>query len=76
MPRTPIAAQIVADYIALIESGELPFGAKLPSQGELAAKYDASETPVKRALRELQLRGYIEGASGRGNFVIWRASGS
>lgn len=74
MPRTPIAAQIVADYVALIESGELPFGAKLPSQQELAGRYAASETPVKAALRELQLRGYIEGAPGRGNYVIWQRS--
>jgi GntR family transcriptional repressor for pyruvate dehydrogenase complex len=55
MPRTPLNRQIVADIVALIESGELPFGAKLPSQQELAARYDASDTPVKAALRELQL---------------------
>lgn len=72
MPRTPLNRQIVTDIVALIESGELPYGAKLPSQQELAARYDASDTPVKAALRELQLRGYIEGAPGRGNFVIWQ----
>jgi GntR family transcriptional regulator len=72
MPRTPLNKQIVADIVALIESGELPYGAKLPSQTELVAKYNASDTPVKAALRELQHRGYIEGAPGRGNFVIWQ----
>jgi GntR family transcriptional regulator len=75
MHRTPLNRQIVADIVALIESGELPFGAKLPSQQELAARYDASDTPVKAALRELQLRGYIEGAPGRGNYVIWQPHG-
>jgi DNA-binding GntR family transcriptional regulator len=72
MPRPSIQAQIVADFVALIESGQLAHGAELPSYTELAAQYSASTTPVKAAIRELQLRGYIEGAPGRGNFVIWR----
>jgi GntR family transcriptional regulator len=72
MPRTPLNRQIVADIVAMIEAGELPYGTQIPSQSELAARYDASETPVKAALRELQLRGYIEGAPGRGNYVIWQ----
>lgn len=72
MPKTPIADRIVADYVELIESGRLVFGERLPSLRALAEQYGASETPVKMAVRELQLRGYIEGHQGRGNYVIWQ----
>jgi GntR family transcriptional regulator len=43
--------------------------AALPSESELVAQFGASRPTVRRALRELQLRGLIRTRQGKGSFV-------
>ena len=52
-----------------IEDGELPEGARVPSEMELARQYNVSRNPTRQALRDLELEGYIVRAPGRGSFV-------
>jgi GntR family transcriptional regulator of arabinose operon len=52
-----------------IEDGELPEGARVPSEMELAREYNVSRNPTRQALRDLELEGYIVRAPGRGSFV-------
>jgi len=53
-------AKVYEDLRARIESGDLPVGAKLPAQNELAAEFAVSVITVKHALELLQRAGYIE----------------
>lgn len=60
MPTRPAhRRQIVADLIEKINNGTYPPGARLPSDRELAAHYECSLTPVKAAMDELSIRGYV-----------------
>jgi GntR family transcriptional regulator of arabinose operon len=52
-----------------IEDGELPVGARVPSEMELAREYNVSRNPTRQALRDLELEGYIVRSPGRGSFV-------
>lgn len=53
---------------ALIMSGEIPIGAQL-RQAELATQFGVSRTPVREALRQLQVGGLIEVLPNRGAVV-------
>lgn len=68
-PDIPVYAFIKRDLKTRIESGELPEGARVPSELELAAMYKVSRNPTRQALRDLELEGYITRAPGRGSFV-------
>jgi len=60
MPTRPAhRRRIVADIITKIHSGAYAPGAKLPSDRELADAYGCSLTPVKAAMDELSIRGYV-----------------
>lgn len=60
MPTRPAhRRQIVADIIEKIHNGTYPPKSRLPSDRELAARYDCSLTPVKYAMEELSIRGYV-----------------
>jgi DNA-binding LacI/PurR family transcriptional regulator len=52
-----------------IEDGELPEGARVPSEMELARQYNVSRNPTRQALRDLEQEGYIVRSPGRGSFV-------
>jgi len=52
-----------------IEDGELPEGARVPSEMELAREYNVSRNPTRQALRDLEQEGYIVRSPGRGSFV-------
>jgi len=56
-----------------IESGELPEGARVPSEHELARTYGVSRNPTRQALRDLELEGYLIRMPGRGSFVTPKA---
>ncbi|GIJ47664.1 hypothetical protein Val02_45500 [Virgisporangium aliadipatigenens] len=70
MPPRPTHRQRVFDDIRTrIASGELAPGAKLPSLAELRDLYGVSDQPIKRALDDLKLLGYVEGQQGVGVYV-------
>lgn len=52
-----------------IDSGLLPPGQMLPSQGELAAKYGVSDITIRRALQDLARSGVLQRIAGVGTFV-------
>jgi DNA-binding LacI/PurR family transcriptional regulator len=52
-----------------ITAGEYRTGQRLPSESELVRAFGTSRVTVNRALRELQLSGYIERRVGSGSFV-------
>ncbi len=68
-PDMPIYAFIKRELKNQIESGELPEGARVPSEFELARQYGVSRNPTRQALRDLELEGYLVRTPGRGSFV-------
>ncbi|WP_432050336.1 winged helix-turn-helix domain-containing protein [Verrucosispora sp. NA02020] len=69
MPRTPVYQQVIDDITASIRAGTLKPGDKLPSIADLRERYAASDTPIKRALWQLDATGWIETHQGKGSFV-------
>ncbi|MFG2021091.1 GntR family transcriptional regulator [Actinomadura geliboluensis] len=66
----------VANHIAArIEAGELPPGARLPAERDLAVEYGVAYLTVRRAAQELRDRGLIVTVMGRGTFVAEQAGG-
>jgi GntR family transcriptional regulator len=66
--RTP-AEQIADDLRAKINAGDLPPGARLPSERELAERYRVSSTTAVRAMERLRDEGLIDSKAGAGRFV-------
>src|ERR1700722_6144898 len=66
MPHTPITQQITDDLRKKIEDGTYGPGALLPSETELAAKYEVSRQTGRSALRALEQEGLIVVHSTRG----------
>jgi GntR family transcriptional regulator, arabinose operon transcriptional repressor len=52
-----------------IEEGMYEDGLRLPSENDLVKTYQASRVTVGRALRELQVKGYVERRAGSGTYV-------
>jgi GntR family transcriptional regulator len=61
--------RIAADLRSSIHDGTLAAGARLPTEQDLMATYQASRTPVRQALATLANEGLIETATSRGTFV-------
>jgi DNA-binding FadR family transcriptional regulator len=62
--RGRVADQIVDDLRSQILSGALPDGARLPSERELAARYDVSGPTVREAVRVLSAMGLLNTRNG------------
>ena len=73
--RTPrlLWLQVADDLKAMMKSGELGPGDKLPGEAELAELYGVSRDTVRRATQELAGEGLIVILHGRGTFVAERA---
>jgi DNA-binding FadR family transcriptional regulator len=67
--RTSAADEVRAQLLALIEEGELPIGAKLPSEHELARSFGVSRSIVREGLGRLRSIGLVESRTGSGTFV-------
>ncbi|MDM4721179.1 GntR family transcriptional regulator [Micromonospora sp. WMMA1363] len=67
-PR-PRSHQIAAELRAVIMSGDLAPGAKLPSTAELMDQHRTHGATIQNALGILKAEGYLEGQPGRGVFV-------
>lgn len=64
--------QIAADLRALILSGDLSPGSRVPSTDALIKHYNVTNQTVQRAIRILKAEGFVEGQPGRGVFVTGR----
>lgn len=65
----PAYLQIVRDLEEQIRDGRYAVGQRLPSETQLAAAYNVSSQPVKRALDHLKIKGLIESSQGKGYYV-------
>lgn len=54
----------------LIIDGEIEAGSKLPAERELAEVLGVSRVSIRQALRELEVRGMVDRAPGRGTTVL------
>ncbi|MTI94595.1 MAG: FadR family transcriptional regulator [Firmicutes bacterium] len=61
--------QVIAQIKAMIKSGELKRGDKLPSERELVEQLQVSRTSIREALSALQIIGLVESRHGEGNFI-------
>jgi DNA-binding GntR family transcriptional regulator len=69
-PMTPIPSSRIAQELReQIASGQLPQGARLPSQRELSEQYDVGRDTVRAALDELVGEGLLELRRPLGTFV-------
>lgn len=66
---SPKYQQILDDLKAAIASGKYVAGQRLPSENDLVKTFGTSRVTVNRALRELQLTGFIERRAGSGSYV-------
>lgn len=63
------ADQILSVFRAAILSGELPRGARLPPERDIAARYGVSGPAVREALRALAATGLVDVRHGSGSYV-------
>lgn len=65
----PLAENLYAQLQMDIIKGNLPAGKKLTEQS-LCEQYKVSRTPVREALRQLEIEGLVENVPNRGAFVV------
>lgn len=65
----PPYLQVAAELKAAIERGDFPPGSKLPSQEQLATRFDVARGTIQQALKELHAVGVITSRRGSGTFV-------
>lgn len=65
----PLYQQIEADLLKQITHGDLGPGVRVPSELELCEHYGVSRITVRRAIRELEIRGFVHRQQGKGTFV-------
>ncbi len=65
----PLYGHLVSLLESAISRGDLPSGARVPPERELALRLRISRTTVVSAYRELESRGLLRGYVGRGTFV-------
>ena len=70
--RVPIYRQIVERVTELVLLGVWPEGTQLPSVRSLALELGTNPTTIQKAYQELESRGIIRSAAGRGSFVAGR----
>ena len=68
-PRDTAARRVARSIVDDIRSGELKAGARLPSQRDLAARYQVSMTTIVAAVSELAHAGYLETGERAGTYV-------
>jgi GntR family transcriptional regulator len=66
---TPVHAQIADRLAQRITSGQLPVGARLPAERDLAETLGVSRMTVRQALAAVEQRGLLDRGVGRGTFV-------
>jgi DNA-binding FadR family transcriptional regulator len=61
--------RLAAQILALVGEGELPVGARLPSERTLAERFDVSRTCVREAIIALEVQGAVEVRGGSGIYL-------
>jgi len=74
MSHEPIYRQIMNRIENMIESGDLAYGAKLPTERDLASELGVSRGTVKKAFAELEKAGVISIVWGSGAYVLKKQS--
>lgn len=74
MADMPVYRRIAEAVGARIASGDLPQGAPLPSEQQLAEEFGVTRPTVRQGLAELRATGVITVVNGRGAFVTDPAS--
>jgi GntR family transcriptional regulator, transcriptional repressor for pyruvate dehydrogenase complex len=67
--RTSAAEAVRDQLVAVIKSGELALGDRLPPEQELARSFGVSRPVVREALGSLRALGLVVSQNGRGSFV-------
>jgi DNA-binding GntR family transcriptional regulator len=67
--KRPLYIQAISAITEMIESGDLPFGSQLPSEGELSEMLGISRSTLREALGHLETFGMVTRQPGRGTFV-------
>ncbi len=65
----PFYRQVTDQISALVRSGQLPAGSRMPSVRELAAQLMVSLITVRRAYADLEAAGLVIRRQGQGTFV-------
>jgi DNA-binding GntR family transcriptional regulator len=78
--RTRVYMAIADDLTEKIENGTYPPDGRIPSVADLVHEYGAARETVRKAVRELADRGYVEIIPGKGIYVNardkWRPGNS
>lgn len=69
---TPLYQVVIDTIVERIASGTLQSGAMLPSETQLGTELGVSQGTARKALIELESRGLVQRAQGRGTFVTVR----
>ena len=67
---TYVYAELADHVAARIAADDLPSGAKLPGERELAETYGVAVGTARRATKELRERGLVKTLPGKGTFVV------
>jgi len=70
--RTLLADRLRDELLEEISSSQLQPGTKLPSEGELAKRFNVSRATVREAVRGLVEAGYVSRRRGSGSYVTER----
>jgi GntR family transcriptional regulator len=70
--RTLLADRLRDELLEEITSSQLPPGTKLPSEGELAKRFNVSRATVRDAVRALIEAGYVIRRRGSGSYITER----
>lgn len=68
--RETVSHSVLGQIIALLRSGELKPGDRLPTERELAARLGIGRPSLREALSALNLVGILEQRQGRGTFLV------
>ncbi len=69
LPRSRRVQAIADDLRGLILSGQLPIGAKLPTEVVLCQQFGVSRTTLREAIQMLRSTGILDVTPGRGSYV-------
>jgi len=69
LDRSRVADRILDDLRNQIASGELPRGARLPAERELALRYHVSGATIREAVRGITATGFLDVRHGSGAYV-------